>query len=135
MSTQGPKIAVGAIVINEEKLLMVRRGQSPAEGKWTVPGGKVENGEYLVDAVKREVREETGLDIKVGDLLGIFEVVGDEEHYVILDYLAKAAGEVAELTAASDATELRWVELEGIKDLDCSPRFVETLTAWGILPD
>lgn len=97
-----------------------------------MPGGRVESGEYLSDALVREVKEETGLDVTVGDLLGIFEVTGDP-HYVILDYTATPMGD-EEPVASDDAAEVRWVPLDEIAGLDCTPRFVETLTAWGILP-
>jgi 8-oxo-dGTP diphosphatase len=126
-----PQIAVGAVVLDEGSLLMVRRGREPARGLWTVPGGRVEHGEYLTDALTREVSEETGLAIEVGDLLGIFEVVGDP-HYVILDYIAAPVGR-PEPVAGDDVDEVRWVPLDEVPALDCTPRFVEMMTAWGIL--
>jgi 8-oxo-dGTP diphosphatase len=126
-----PQIAVGAVVVRDEGLLMVRRGQEPAKGLWTIPGGRVEHNEYLVDALKREVREETGLDIEVKDLLGMFEVLGDP-HYVILDYSAVPTTDSAP-EAGDDVAEVRWVPLREVASLECTPRFVETMTAWGVL--
>lgn len=97
-----------------------------------MPGGRVESGEYLADALRREVREETALEVDPGDLLGIFEVMGDA-HYVILDYLASPTSD-AEPQAGDDAAEVRWVPLTEVASLECTPRFVEMLTAWGVLP-
>jgi 8-oxo-dGTP diphosphatase len=131
MST-GPQVAVGAIVVADGAMLMVQRGRAPAKGLWSVPGGRVEAGEYLSEALIREVREETGITIQVGELAGIFEVLG-EEHYVILDYLATAASGSAPVPG-EDAAAARWVPLDEIPSLECTPRFVETMRAWGVLP-
>lgn len=131
MQVQRPQIALGAVVIRDGELLMVRRGKDPGKGLWTVPGGRLEKGEYLQDALVREVREETGLEIEVGQLLGIFEVIGDD-HYVILDYLAEPVGK-AKLRAGDDADEVAWMSLDKVHELECTPRFIETLTAWGVL--
>lgn len=114
---------------------MVRRAHEPAKGLWSLPGGRVEKGEYIADAIKREVKEETGLDVDVRDLVGIFEVTGEAEwnpHYVILDYAAVPIGGT-EPRAAGDASDARWVPFDEIRSLECTPRFVETLTAWGVL--
>jgi ADP-ribose pyrophosphatase YjhB (NUDIX family) len=81
--------------------------------------------------VRREVKEETGLDVEVHHLVGILEVPGDP-HYVIHDYLAESVGDDTP-TPAGDAAEARWVSFEEVETLDCTPRFVETLTAWGVL--
>ncbi|MBA2426220.1 MAG: NUDIX domain-containing protein [Actinobacteria bacterium] len=71
-----PTLGVGAVVVRDGALLMVQRAHEPGRGLWSVPGGRVEHGEHLSAAVAREVREETGLEVEVGDLLGIYEVVG-----------------------------------------------------------
>jgi 8-oxo-dGTP diphosphatase len=125
-----PTLAVGAIVVHDDALLMVLRGREPNKGLWTVPGGRVEAGEYLADALKREVREETGIEIEVGELLGVLERRGDE-HFVILDFLAQPLDDTAP-RASDDAAEARWVPLREVAKLDCTPRFVETLRGWGI---
>lgn len=109
---------------------MVRRDRDPGRGLWSVPGGRVEKGEYLNAAVAREVREETALDIRVGTLLGILEVVGDP-HYVILDFVATLDGD-GEPVAGDDVAEVRWVPLDEVADLDCTPRLRETLRGWGV---
>ena len=129
---EGPRIAVGAVIVRDDELLMVKRGNDPGKGLWSLPGGRVEAGEYLADALRREVAEETGLEVTVGELVGIFEVVGDP-HYVVLDFFARAEKEGHAVAAASDVEEVRWVPLERVADLECTPRFVETLRGWGIL--
>lgn len=86
----------------------------------------------MVDAVRREVREETGLEVKDVEMLGVFEVTGSDHHYVILDHLATPVIR-SEPVAASDADEAHWIPLAEIASLDCTPRLVETLTAWGVL--
>jgi 8-oxo-dGTP diphosphatase len=128
-----PRIAVGAVVVADESLLMVRRGGDPGKGLWSLPGGRVEHGEYISDALKREVKEETGVDVEPGELLGIFEVLGDP-HYVVLDFLATASS-TATPRAGGDAAETRWVPLHDVATLECTPRFVETMVGWGVLPE
>lgn len=125
-----PQIAVGAVVVRDEKLLMVQRDRDPGRGLWSVPGGRLEAGEYLNAAVAREVKEETGLDVTVGELLGILEVVGDP-HYVILDFIATASNDTAP-RAGDDVSHVRWVALDEVSALDCTPRLRETLRGWGV---
>ncbi|MGH2775895.1 MAG: NUDIX hydrolase [Actinomycetota bacterium] len=127
-----PTLGVGAIVVRDGHLLMVRRAQQPALGLWSVPGGKVERSEYLADALRREVEEETGLKVDVGDLAGYFEVIGDDSHYVIMDFRATYNG-ADEPRPGDDVDRARWVPLDDIALLECTPRFVELLTAWGVL--
>lgn len=127
-----PEIAVGAIVIHDDSLLMVQRANEPGKGLWSLPGGRVELGEFLADALRREVREETGLEVDVGELAGILEVPGDELHYVILDYHAVVVGS-PEPRADGDVGDARWVPLGQVAHMDCTPRFVETMKAWKVL--
>lgn len=129
-----PQIAVGAIVIENDKLLMVQRANDPGKGLWSLPGGRVEHGEYLSDALSREVLEETGLRVEPGELVGILEVPGKELHYVILDYHATLVGEPSP-TPGTDAKDVRWVPLKEVAHLDCTPRFFETMKAWKVLTD
>jgi 8-oxo-dGTP diphosphatase len=108
-----PIVGVGGIVIWNERALLVRRGKSPLEGAWSIPGGLLEVGETLRQGVVRELAEETGIEVRVLDLVEVFERVSLDEagrvqyHFVILDYLCeKIAGEAR---AGSDASDLAWV--------------------------
>jgi 8-oxo-dGTP diphosphatase len=129
---EGPIVGVGCVVVRDGALLMVRRGKEPAKGLWSLPGGRLEHGESLAEAAAREVLEETGLEVRVSDLLGVYEALGDA-HYVVLDYSAEPVG-AGEPTAGADAAEARWVALGEISTLDCTPRLTETLSAWKVLP-
>jgi 8-oxo-dGTP diphosphatase len=129
----GPQLAVGAVVVQDDVLLMVRRGGDPGRGLWSLPGGRVERGEYISDALAREVKEETGVDIAVGELIGIFEIVGSDHHFVVLDFAAETSG-TGEPAAGGDADEARWVPLKEVAGLPCTTRFVETMRGWGVLP-
>jgi ADP-ribose pyrophosphatase YjhB (NUDIX family) len=108
-----PLVGVGAVVVENERVLLVRRGQEPLKGKWSLPGGMLELGESLQDGVIREVQEETGLTVEPVELIELLDRVHREDgrvryHYVIADYLCRVVGGV--LRAASDADDVRWVE-------------------------
>ena len=104
-----PVVAVAAIVYDREgRVLLVERGSPPGVGLWTVPGGKLEHAETLAQGVAREVREETGLVVEVGALACVVERMGDDYHYVILDYVARVIG--GELRAGSDARAAKFVD-------------------------
>jgi 8-oxo-dGTP diphosphatase len=131
MDSERPVVGVGAIVVDDGALLMVQRGREPAAGLWSIPGGRVEAGESLAQALEREVAEETGLEVVAGPLAGIHEVLGPR-HYVVLDFHA-ALRRRAMPAAGADAADARWVPLESIPDLECTPRLIDTLTSWGVL--
>jgi len=130
MRVEVPQVAVGAVVVHDGHILMVQRDNDPGKGLWSVPGGRLERGEYLAAAVSREVKEETGLDVSVGELLGILEVVGDP-HYVILDFVA-TTDRAGDPRPGDDVAGVRWVPLDEVSRLDCTPRFCETLRGWGV---
>lgn len=103
-----PVVAVAAIILDDAgRVLVIQRGRPPGEGLWTVPGGRLEPGERIADAVVREVREETGLDVTCGPLVEVVERAGDAYHYVIHDHLAEVRG--GTLRAGDDARDARWV--------------------------
>jgi 8-oxo-dGTP diphosphatase len=105
---RGPAVGVGAVVLDEDgRLLVILRGNPPAAGRWTFPGGRVEAGESLEGALVREMAEETGLRIEVGDLVGFTESVGEHHHYIILDFHAEIVG--GELEAGDDAADVAWM--------------------------
>jgi 8-oxo-dGTP diphosphatase len=108
-----PMVGVGAVVVDEGRVLLVRRGHEPMKGHWSLPGGLLELGEALEAGAVREVREETGLTVEPVELIELLDrIQRDGEriryHYVIADYLCRVAG--GTLHAASDADEVRWVE-------------------------
>jgi len=110
---EAPRMAVGAVVVDRGRVLLVRRGHEPAKGNWSLPGGALELGESLTDGVVREVREETGLTVKPVELVELLDRIHREGervryHYVIANYLCRVVE--GEMLAASDADAVRWVE-------------------------
>jgi 8-oxo-dGTP diphosphatase len=107
-----PLVGVGAIIIEDSRVLLVKRAHPPLEAQWSIPGGVLEVGELVREAAVREAREETGLIVEPADLLGVYErILRDVEervqyHYVLIDFLCRRLG--GELQAADDAAEVRW---------------------------
>ena len=112
-----PEVAVGAVCTHLEQLLLVRRGRGPAQGEWSVPGGRVEWGETLHEAVVRETFEETGLEVVVDRFLGWVERVDESHHYVILDFAVSALDPSRAPVAGDDAAEVAWVAFADVSDL------------------
>ncbi len=116
-----PLVGVGAVIIQDGRVLLVERAQPPQQGQWSLPGGLLEAGERLQEAVRREVREETGLEVEVLSLAGVFErILPDAEgrieyHYVLLDYLCRPLG--GRLQPGSDVRAVAWVRLEELATL------------------
>lgn len=114
-----PVVGVGAIILRRRRVLLVQRGRPPGQGKWSLPGGAVEPGERLAEAVRREVREETGLEVRSAEAFEIFErIIRDrrgrvEYHYVLVDFLCRvAAGAPA---PADDAADVEWVGVDSLE--------------------
>jgi 8-oxo-dGTP diphosphatase len=132
VTTDRPVLAVGAVVVDHDRLLLVRRGRGPAAGAWSVPGGRVEGGESLPEAVTRELREETGLEGVCGPLLWWAEILGDEGHFVILDFEVTIVGG-DQLVAGDDAAEAAWVELHEVAEMALVDGLAELLHDHGII--
>jgi len=121
-----PRVGVGAVVLDGDRVLLVQRGRPPGQGRWSLPGGLLDLGERLEEAVAREVEEECGLRVRVLGLCGVIDriVPGDgggadasiRYHWVIVDYVAAVTG--GTLQAGSDAAEARWVALTEIAGYD-----------------
>jgi 8-oxo-dGTP diphosphatase len=116
-----PLVGVGAIIIEDGRVLLVKRGHSPLAGEWSIPGGVLEVGETLREAAIREAREETCLRVEPADLLGVYDRVSRDDdggtvyHYVLIDFLCSRVG--GEARAADDADEVRWFTLEEAGEL------------------
>lgn len=109
----GPEVCVGAVAVDADRLLLIRRGRGPAAGEWSIPGGRVEPGETLAEAVVRELAEETGLEGVCDTLVGWVERISDEHHHVILDFRVTVL-DAREPVAGDDAAEAEWVGLEAV---------------------
>jgi 8-oxo-dGTP diphosphatase len=107
-----PIVGVGGVIISGGRVLLIKRGHPPLEGEWSIPGGTLELGETLLEGVRRELAEETGMDVRVLDLIEVFERVFRDEagkaryHFVILDYLCEAIN--GQPRAGSDVTDVAW---------------------------
>jgi len=119
---ESPIVGVGAVIVRQNLVLLIRRGTAPLLGEWSLPGGVLECGETLREAVAREAREETGLVVETGEMLGVYEriIPGDggrvRYHFVLIDFLCRAVG--GELKAGSDAADVRWFSREELPALN-----------------
>jgi 8-oxo-dGTP diphosphatase len=120
-----PRLGVGVVVVRNRQFILVKRGQEPAKGSWSLPGGLVELGERIEDAARREVLEECGIRIVSPTLLDLFEYIekkddGIRYHYVVVDFKAGFLG--GELTAADDVEDSRWFAVDDLDALECSEK-------------
>lgn len=127
-----PQVCVGAIATRTNELLMVRRGTQPGMGRWSVPGGRVEAGETLAEAVVRELLEETGLHGVCEALAGWTEIVDDEHHFVVLDFEVTVL-DTADPIAGDDALEASWVPVWTVPELPLVDGLAEFLADQGII--
>jgi 8-oxo-dGTP diphosphatase len=133
VSRARPEIAVGAVAVRDDCLLVIRRGHGPGAGEWSVPGGRVEAGETLHEAVVRETWEETGLEVVVERFLGWVERLGDDHHFVILDFVVGLLDAEATVVAGDDAAEAAWVPLHELSEIRMVAGLHEFLTDHGVI--
>jgi len=113
-----PVIGVGAVILDGDRVLLIKRAHEPLKGQWSLPGGGVEVGETLEQAAAREVREETGLDVEVGPIVDVIDRIGRdpaggvEHHFVLVDFVCRPSG--GRLCCASDADAAEWVPLDAL---------------------
>lgn len=133
MTERHPVPSVGAVVIDDGRILLIQRGGGAFAGRWAVPAGRQHHGETMSEAVQREVLEETGLVVEVGDPVWIGDILDDadppEYHYSVVDFAAFVVG--GELRAGDDAADARWVGLAEVRDLPLTPTMVEMLDELG----
>ena len=131
MSQMTPKIAIGAAIYREKgkdlacDLLLVQRAHAPGQALWALPGGHLNWGESLADALRREIAEELNISIHIGPLIYVAEILGEDHHFVVLDYAAMV--DAGQPTAASDASDYRWVNASEILLLPLAPGMREFL--------
>jgi 8-oxo-dGTP diphosphatase len=122
-----PVVGIGAVIVGEGKIVLIKRGNEPSKGKWSIPGGHVELGENLEAAVIRETKEETCLDVDNPRLIDVVDNIDLDEqgkvkyHYVIIDYLIHVKS--GNIEAASDAAELRWVPFDEAETYNLTASF------------
>jgi len=128
---ESPIVGVGGVIFDGASVLLAKRGHEPAKGTWSLPGGAVELGEKVIDGLKREIREEIGIEIQVGGLIRVLDrIIRDEErriryHYVIVDYWGwKTSGEPK---PGSDTSDICFVPLEEIQKKDIHREVQETI--------
>jgi 8-oxo-dGTP diphosphatase len=129
-----PIVAVGAVIVDAGRVLLVRRGQEPLKGEWSLPGGAVESGETLAAALAREVREETCLDVVVGAIVEVLESIRRdadgraEYHYIIIDYACRVRSGTSKAAACgSDAVDVAWVPIADLERYRVTPTAIAVI--------
>lgn len=126
---------VGAVVHDDAgRLLLVQRGHDPHRGLWSIPGGRIEPGESAEQAIVREVREETGLDVVPRRPVGRVTIPGDGVVFDVVDFACSLTRADAAPVPGDDADAAAFVDAATLDRLPCTPRLVETLRGWGVLP-
>ena len=121
-----PKIAVGCVIFDSDrKVLLVKRKHPPNQGSWAVPGGKVNFGELIEGALKREMREEISVEVRPKELMAIVEIIKEGFHYVILDFVCEITN--GEVKAGSDAEDARFFSTNEMKEISISPTTLEMI--------
>jgi 8-oxo-dGTP diphosphatase len=122
-----PVVGIGVVIVKDGKIVLIKRGNDPGKGKWSIPGGIVELGENIQQTVIREAKEETCLDVANPLLVDVVEnvevdgVAKVKYHYVIVDYLVHVVG--GQVAAGSDAEELRWVPFDEVENFALTSSF------------
>jgi 8-oxo-dGTP diphosphatase len=126
-----PLVGVGAVIVAQGRVVVVRRNRQPLRGEWSIPGGLLELGEAVRAGVAREAREETGLEVEVGEVLGVFDsIVTDPDrrtryHYVLIDFLCRPVS--GELRPGSDVSEAHWITAQDVNGLELTDSVAEVL--------
>jgi 8-oxo-dGTP diphosphatase len=132
-----PRVAVGGIVFKDNRVLLVRRGKPPAEGDWAIPGGSVDLGETLQQAVERELLEETAITVKAKEIAYVFDVIsGDPEgrvrfHYVIIDLMADYVS--GRPRPGDDVSDARWIAPDELNNLRINSKTLDLLRKLGFV--
>ena len=134
MAEVHPTPSVGAVIVEDGKLLLVRRGRGAYQGSWAVPGGRQRRGETMREAVSREVVEETGLTVDVQEVVWAGDIMDDGQppayHYAVVDFSATPTG--GHLEAGDDAAEVRWVPVDEVRSMRLTPSMSDLLDRIGL---